>query len=103
MSKALVNLSAVLAGGILSLAGLALSFAAVFFAMFYGLRLVCWLTKNDDWMFLMWFSIVLVPLGGILIFAVSGMAAVAYADRRRRRKKPQGFEVVPDSAPRDAG
>src|SRR5438067_872782 len=103
MRKALINLSAVLTGGIVSLAGLALSFVVAFFAMFYGLRVVCLLRKDNDWMFLMWFGIVLVPVGGFLIFALVGVGAVAYIDWRRDRKKPRGSEIATDPAPRDAG
>ena len=102
MRKALVTLSAVLTGGVLSLAGLALCLVVTFFAMFYGLRVVCWLTKNDDWMFLMWFGIILVPAGGILGFVLCAIGVTAYIERRQNRR-PQGFEVVSDSSQHDAG
>jgi len=102
MRKALRTLSAVLAGGLLSLAGLGLSFVVAFFAMFYGLRAVCLLTGNDNWMFLMWFSIILVPAGGFLGFALCVIGATAYIERRRARR-PVGFDVVADSTQRDAG
>lgn len=103
MRKTLLTVSAALTGGVLSLAGMAVSVVVAFFAMYYGLRVVCWVTKNDDYMFLMWFGIVLVPAGGILGFALSAICAIAYVEQRRNRQKPQGFEVVPDSTQRDAG
>jgi hypothetical protein len=101
MRKAHINLSALLAGGFLSLAGLALSLVVAFFAMFYGLRVVCWLTGNDDWMFLMWFGIILVPAGGVLGCFFCFVGVEAFIERRRSRQ-PQGFDVVPDSTQRHA-
>ena len=62
-------LSAFLTGGV----RLVLSVAVAFFTMVYGLRFVCWLTGNDDYMLLMWLGIVLVPVGGLLSFAFSGI------------------------------
>ena len=62
-------LSAFLTGGV----RLVLSVAVAFFTMVYGLRFVCWLTGNDDYMLLMWLGIVLVPVGGLLIFVFSGI------------------------------
>ncbi|MEI8195378.1 MAG: hypothetical protein WCI73_05665 [Phycisphaerae bacterium] len=56
---------------------LVLSFAAAFFTMFFGLSVVCWVTGNDAYMVLMYLGIVLVPVGGLLIFAVSGIWALA--------------------------
>lgn len=101
MKRGFATFSAVLAGGVLSLAGLALSLVVTFFAMFYGLRVVCWLTGTDDWMSLMWLGIFLVPAGGVLGFALCVTGATAYIQRRRERQR-QGFEVVPDAARRDA-
>jgi uncharacterized membrane protein len=86
MRKPLLPLSAVLAGGVLSLAGLAFSFVLTFFAMFYALRVVCWVTKTDAYMFLMWFGIVLVPAIGFIGFALCATCAAAYIDRRRNRQ-----------------
>jgi hypothetical protein len=102
MKRGLTDVSTLLTGGVLSLAGLVISFAVAFFAMFYVLRLVCWLTGNDDWMFLMWFGIILVPAGGILSFALCAIGFTAYIERHRTRQR-HGFEVVGATTPHDPG
>src|SRR5437764_12858241 len=96
MRNTLVAISALLAGGVLSLVGLALSCVLTFFAMFYALCVVCWVTKNDDWMFAMWLGIIVVPAGGIVLSTLCVIAAAEYVERRRKRQS-QGFDVVSDS------
>ena len=85
MKKPLSKLSTDLTGCVLSVVGLAISFGVPFFGMFYGLRVVCWVTGNENYMVLMWFSLILVPLGGGLIFLLFIICAIAYMEGKKKR------------------
>ena len=99
MRNALLTL-AFLCGGVSGGAGCA---ALVAFGMFYGLRLVCWIAKSDNYMFYMWFAILFIPLAGLAGFVFGGYFAVDLLKKRLDPQSGRGFDAIPHSAEGDAG
>lgn len=95
--KTAATILAFVVGGII--AG-AIGCVAAFYGLFGVLRLLCWLAGSDDYMFFMWFAMLIAPLVGLSLF-VSGGSFVALCTAERLKS---GYdEVVTTAGSDDAG
>jgi hypothetical protein len=84
--------------GTAAIAGAAIAAITTFFAMFYCLRVVCWIAKNDDYMLYMWAGLFIEPVAALTGLALGGLAGFHLVNRVNRQTT-RGFDILPlDSA-----
>jgi hypothetical protein len=86
------------------LGGSAAAAVGTFFGMFYGLRLVCWLIHNDEYMLLMWLGIAVEPIAILVGFALGYRLVANMLGPPVGKPSQRGFDVLTGPpAQRDAG
>ena len=91
MKRDLIVILAFIAGGI---TGAAIGCLVGFFGLFGICWMISWLTGNQDYMFLMWAGMLVVPMFGLMGLVGGGTIAALCVKGRIERPPPRGFDVT---------